>query len=74
MATAGSSLSATPSSVEPLQSEEKERRGRGGRGGGGGVVELVVVKCVRNESEAIEKVAGEVLRGEVGGVEGGGGR
>lgn len=73
MATAGSSLSATPSSVEPLQSEEKERRGRGG-GGGGGVVELVVVKCVRNESEAIEKVAGEVLRGEVGGVGGGGGR
>lgn len=71
MATAGSSLSATPSRVEPLQSEEKERRGRGG--GGGGVVELVVVKCVRNESEAIEKVAGEVLRGEVGGVGGGGG-
>lgn len=25
------------------------------------------VKCVRNESEAIEKAAGEVLRGEVGG-------
>lgn len=31
------------------------------------VVAGVGVKCVRNESEAIEKAAGEVLRGEVGG-------
>lgn len=44
------------------------------RGGVEEVVVVEVVKCVRNESEAIEKAAGEVLRGEVGEVGGGGWR
>lgn len=29
------------------------------------------LKCIRNESKAIEKAAGEVLRGDEGGTEGG---
>lgn len=64
MATAGSSLSATPSSLESLQSEEKIEEGRGSGGWWG-------LKCIRNESKAIEKAAGEVLRGDEGGTDGG---
>lgn len=64
MATAGSSLSATPSSLESLQSEEKREEGWRGGGWSG-------LKCIRNESKPIEKAAGEVLRGDEGGTEGG---
>lgn len=55
MATAGSSLSASPSSVEPQQREEKERRWCGG------------LSASELKVRLIEKAAGEVLRGEVGG-------
>lgn len=42
----------------------------GGGGCGAGLVGQGL-KCIRNESKAIEKAAGEVLRGDEGGPEGG---